>query len=259
MLLRRWFPSPTEKMPSNKKSRKPRQPRKSRKRRAGNSKALRSVAQITRLSLNLNVLPRKLYRTLCCSTTVPLYSAAVTGATGSPAVFNLGSIHDPYTSLGGLSAYGHDQLSTWYSTYQVMNVRAVISGSTPGGTAELAVVYKIDVPGAYLSVGGFSYDRACMTPMCGVFLVGPAGNDRTNKATLSIAPWKALGITKKQWVDEYDTYSSPFGSSPAAGTCPTLQVGVCSPSGTGSESLTVQILLYFTVECTQPKNLPVSS
>lgn len=212
---------------------------------------------VSRADMSLNILPRKLVRTVRFSSTQAISTAAVTGLCAAPSVFRLTSIWDPYAGVGGSSAYGTSQLATWYSFYQVLNTKVTLMGSTIGGTAEVAVVYKVDTPNGYVALTGQSFDRCTMTPMCGVFLVGPSGNDRTTKNTINVTPWAALGVTRQQYVDENLTYGAIMTANPSTG--PTLQIAACSPSAVGGEAVTVQVTLDFTVELSQPIELAAST
>lgn len=212
---------------------------------------------VSRANLSLNILPRKLVRTLRFSSTQAISTAAVTGFCAAPSVFRLTSIWDPYAGVGGSSAYGTSQLATWYSYYQVLGTKVTLIGSTIGGTAEVAVVYKVDTPNGYVALTGQSFDRCTMAPMCGVFLVGPSGNDRTNKQEINVSPWAALGLTRAQYVDENTTYGAILTANPSTG--PTLQVAACSPSATAGETVTVQVILDFLVELSQPIELAAST
>lgn len=216
-------------------------------------------AVVSRASMSLNILPRKLIRTLRFSSTQALTTAATTGFCAAPSVFRLTSIWDPYAGVGGSSAYGTSQLATWYSFYQVLGCKVTIIGSTIGGTAEVAVVYKVDTPDGYLALTGQSFDRCSMAPMCGVFLVGPSGNDRTNRADFNVLPWAALGISKQQWIDESLSNGATMTANPASTTVPTLQISACSPSATAGETVTVQVILDFLTELSQPIQLAAST
>jgi hypothetical protein len=215
------------------------------------------AATIRRADLALNILPRRLVRVLPFSSTASYSTAATTGYCPAPSVFLLTSIWDPYTGVGGVSAYGTSQLATWYSRYLVTNCKVTIAASTIGGTAEVAVCYKVDNPSGYVALTGQSFDRCVMSPMVGVFLVGPSGNDRTNKIVINVTPWSALGITRQQYINEYVTYGAVMTANPTS--APTLQIAACSPSNTASEAVTVQVLLEYTVELTQPIELAVST
>lgn len=219
------------------------------------------MSNIERPSLTLNILPRKLTRVLPFSYTAVL-TVGTSGVVGAVYLLNLTSIFDPITTTGAStytsSPYGRTQLATWYSRYLVKHTRVQISSNTPGGNYDTAVVYKLDNPDGYASIAGESYDQACMNPSHGVFLVLGAGRSMFAKTSLSIAPWKVLGITQKQYSDEITNFGALIGAAPTQS--PTLQIGLAGPvAGAAGQTLVVQVQSWFTVEFSEPKELSLSA
>lgn len=222
----------------------------------GKSLVPRDRTTVSSASQSWNILPRKFTRILPYSDTRS-YSTGTGGIVGTIGNYLLNDIYDPYSTGTGKSAYGHDQLKTWYSRYLVTFIRLEISFSTVGGTAEIGVHWKIDTPDSYLSIAGLTYDQACTLPSVGSKLQGSSGNDRIGKVIMNICPWKIIGVTRAQWFDEFLTYGGMFGAR--ASTGPSLQIGISSPNGTAGETSLVQVKMYFTTECSEPNQMAFSN
>jgi len=226
----------------------------SKKKKSRGSGSRRPINQVSSASLTSNVLPRCLRRTLRYAETIS-FTTGTAGVVGATNVFLLNSIYDPNSTGVGHQPYGHDQLATWYSKYLVLGARVKLVCTTPGGSAELSVVWKVE-SNAFASIAGMSIDRCTETPMIGTAFVGPSGNDRSLILNMNLTPWKILGITHQQYRDQYTTYGAAMSANPSSS--PTLEIGLASMSGAAGTALTVQVIIDFTCEFSEPLQLAQS-
>lgn len=214
------------------------------------------VNVVTQANMSLNILPRKLVRILRYAQTVTL-TTGTSGVVGSTQYFRLNSIFDPWTTMGGNSAYGTSQLATWYTRYLVTHTKVKLVATTPGGTAEVSLVWKLDNTDGFVTLVGQSIDRCVEAPMIGTAFVGPSGNDRSLQVEFDVSPWQMLGVTRRQYIDEWSTYSALMTANPTV--TPAIQIGAASFSGVAGESITVQVVIDFTTELSEPTQLAQSS
>jgi hypothetical protein len=195
-------------------------------------------------------LPARFKATLRYSGTFSLSTATTTGFTSAPHLFNLGSLFDPDATSFGHYPYGFDQLKVLYSKYCVYHTRFRIIGATIGGTAEVAMHAAVMSPNGYTSIGGISFDAACERNSVATVLVSPSGNSRVAEIRGSVVLSRVLGVTDAAYRGSESLYAALVSANPTL--APTLSVAVSSPSGTGSESLTVTVVLDYQCELFEP-------
>lgn len=217
---------------------------------------IQQVNVVSRANVFFNILPRRCVKVLRYAQTVTL-TTGTAGVVGSTNYFRLNSIYDPWTTMGGNSAYGVSQLATWYSRYLVTRARVKLVATTPGGTAEVSLVWKLDNTDGFVTLVGQSIDRCTEAPMIGTAFVGPSGNDRSLQVTFDVSPHEMLGVTRQQYVNEWATYSALMTANPSV--TPAMQIGAASFSGVAGESITVQVIIDFTTELSEPTQLAQSS
>ncbi len=212
-------------------------------------------ALATTASLTANVLPRRLVRTLRYAETFSFTTGAA-GVVGTIQLMALNDIFDPNITGVGHQPYGHDQLAVWYTKYLVLRTRVRLIATTPGGSAEVQLCWKIDTPNGFLSIAGMTNDRVTEAPMVGTAIVSSSGNSRVVVVDLNCILPEILGITKQQYTDQYETYGALMSASPTAR--PTLQVGIASLTGVAAEGAVVQVIMDFDCEFSDPAQLPQS-
>jgi len=199
--------------------------------------------------LALNILPRSFRRVLPYAETYTL-TTGTAGVLGTAQLMLLNSLYDPNSTGTGHQPYGFDQLSSWFKTYIVHSVKVKILACSIGGSAEVAVCWKLDNPNGFQSMVGYTVDQATEAPMIGVGLLGASGIDRVFKKTLDIYPHEVLGITKAQYLNEIGSYGAAYNANPTL--CPTLQLAVGSYTGTAGENASVQVVMEFDAEFFNP-------
>jgi len=203
----------------------------------------------------LNIFPSRLVRTLRYAETFQLTTGAA-GVVGTVALMRLTSLFDPNQSGVGHQPYGYDQLCALYSRFLVLKCKVTLIASNVGATADEMIIWKLNSSYGYLDPTGFTLDRCVEAPQFGTGLLGPSGTDRTMRTSFEVLPWVVQGVSQQQYVNEFSTYGHSIGGNPTE--VPTLAVGVGSPTGTAAVAATVQIILDFTVECTEPIQLAQS-
>lgn len=206
-------------------------------------------------SLFLNVLPRRLRRTLPYAETFVL-TTGTAGVLSTEQAMRLNSLYDPNYTGAGHQPYGFDQLVGFYGSYLVHAVKVKIMACSVGGSAEVAICWKLDVSQGFSAISGITVDAATEAPMIGVGLLGASGNDRTFVKDLSIDMFKLFGVTKSQYTNEVSTYGAAYGANPTAVAYLHLAVG--SYTGTAGENASVQVLIEYDTEFFSPNELAQS-
>ncbi len=202
-----------------------------------------------------NVLPNLFRRKLTYAETYAFTTGAA-GVVGSTQLMSLGSIFDPNITGVGHQPYGHDQLAEWYSRYLVLAARVRLVCTTPGATAEIAVVWKYQTTQSFLTIAGMTNDRCTEAPMIGTALVGPSGIDRVMVVDIPCNIPQILGITASQYRDQYARYGALMSASPTE--VATLEIGIASFTGVAGEQLSIQVVIEYDVELSEPIQLPQS-
>ena len=221
----------------------------------GTAKAIAAAQIATSGSLTMNVLPRRLMRTLRYAETFSL-STGTAGVIGTVVTILLNSLFDPNNSGTGHQPYGFDQLASFYQQYVVHGVRFQLITNTIGGTAEVCVAYQIFPTAGGVSIAGISTDAATEKSTVSTFTSGSSGNVRARSVRGAIQMHQVFGLTKAQYAAQTDQYGAAVTTNPALGGY--LEVGIGSYSGSAGETLSVQIVLDFDAEFWQPKTLPQS-
>jgi len=169
---------------------------------------------------------------------------------------NLNGLYDPNFTGVGHQPYGFDQLTPFYNNYLVRAFKVTLIANTIGGTAEVAVVYKLDNQGGGISLTGLTLDRCTEAPMIGTCAVGPSGVDRAREIIIEGECHKVLGVTRAQYVDQTSLYAGTSAANPSVSAL--LRFSIASYSGTAAESLAIQCIIEFDAEFFCPIQLPQS-
>jgi len=183
-------------------------------------------------------------------------STGAAGVTGTEQAYILNSLYDPNFTGTGHQPYSFDQFASFYGSYILHSCKVKLIACSIGGSAEVAICWKLDATGGSSTLAGITVDAATEAPMVGVGLLGASGNDRTFVKEFAVPIHTLFGITKKQYVNEVTTYGALTSANPTGQGY--IHIAVASYTATAGETATVQALLEFDVEFFNPKELAQS-
>lgn len=213
--------------------------------------ATNASAQLGSLAnMKWNLLPRRYNRILRYAETFSLTTGAG-GVCGTEQVMSLNSLYDPNFTGVGHQPYGFDQLCpVFYNQYIVKAVKITLLANTIGGSAEVAVVYKLDTGSGGVVLAGNTLDRCTEAPMVGTAVISPSGNARAREILINAKNHKILGITPKQYFDNVTAHAGTGAASPSVQTF--LRFAAASYSGAAAEGIAVQCIIDYDTEFFSP-------
>lgn len=174
-------------------------------------------------------------------------TTGVLGIIGSAQLFRLNNIYDPNYTGTGHQPYGFNEISVFYSKYQVMTTKVTLIWSTIGGTADVQTCYMLSTGSNAFSLAGLSVDYATEQPAVNTGLLSASGSTRTVEQNVIVPMHKLFGVSKQEYAD--DSYISqaygPF--EPVAAKTAYISIGVGSPSGVAGEGVTCQVVMEYSV------------
>lgn len=167
-------------------------------------------------------------------------------------VWNANSIFDPDRTGTGHQPYGHDTYESLYNRYRVLKVSYRIQManlSTTVNSTWKAIVVTNNSNTAYTS------DTLPGESPNSVTKLLPSGNAVTFKGV--IYPWTITGVTKKEYMDD-DRFQAQFGASPTEFICLQMVYAGIGGSVPPINTVAFNIVLIYTVEMFDPKELAQS-
>lgn len=149
---------------------------------------------------------------------------------GTTYYFNLNSLFDPYTAVGGHQPYGFDQLcnSTGpYTRYKVNGVMVTITAMDPNADTTTNICVAVHPPGLSAdTMLGLTLDQVNEKSNCITKYISNTGSQsRTIKQFFPM--YKLFNVTKSQFNNDITNTTGPYNGNP--GSMPTLEVGCCDP------------------------------
>lgn len=145
--------------------------------------------------------------------TVLSYTAA---AAHSGFVYNVNSLYDPYSGIGGHQPYGFDALASIYKKYVVTGCRVTVTFVNPAANGLGTVgLYYYDAQAETAPGAGVSVSDLAERPRSIVAELGTSGNDKANR-TLSVylSTHKILDTTYNDVLTD-DDYQAAVTADPA--------------------------------------------
>lgn len=162
--------------------------------------------------------------------------------------FHTNGIFDPDITSGGHQPLGHDQWASLYSRYRVLGFSVRLTGVSL--TAATMTHF-----GIYVSNSGTIPTSLCTIVEQPFVKFKRLTNQNSQNISLYMPSYRALGVTKSQYMNE-SNFGSTFGDDPvASGRINIFWQNVDENTSTG-HNMTVEIMYY--VMLSSPKTLSAS-
>lgn len=172
-------------------------------------------------------------------------STGVSGLIGGEFIWRVNSIFDPdYTNIGH-QPYGRDQLALLYANYIVTGFEYEVLFTDPSGDGVMCFVSAMQSA----TLTGLTGLAAMEKPRTQFALVSNTG-EQNIRFKGYMQPWKAISLTKEQYMDDTTQSGAVFGQNPAIAFQGYLRASCANVNpAIGAQNINLVVNLKYHVTC----------